>query len=74
MSQWEELSAAERLVHEQMSAMLDWASEHPTKRHGVGTLEATRKAVELLAKRSVIEVWPETTIYRLKPAHNSGDK
>lgn len=34
--------------------------------HKIGDLEATKKAAELLAKRGVIEVWPETNRYRLK--------
>jgi hypothetical protein len=29
-------------------------------------LEATKKAAELLEKRGVIEVWPETNMDRLK--------
>jgi hypothetical protein len=61
------LTAAERLVDEQMLAMLEWASDHPTKWHRIGSFEATKKAAELLAKRGVIEVWPETNMYRLKP-------
>jgi hypothetical protein len=60
------LTAAERLIDEQMLAMLEWAAEHPTKWHSIGKLEATKKAAELLAKRGVIEVWPETQQYRLK--------
>jgi hypothetical protein len=61
------ITKAERLVNEQMLAMLEWASEHPTKWHNIGKLEATQKAAQLLAKRGVIEVWPETNLYRLKP-------
>jgi hypothetical protein len=61
------LSRAERLVQEQMLAMLQWASDHPTKWHAVGKLDAMRKAAELLAKRGVIEIWAETNLYRLKP-------
>jgi hypothetical protein len=53
------LTNAERLVQEQMLAMLEWASDHPTKWHDIGKLEATQKAAELLAKRGIIEVWPE---------------
>jgi hypothetical protein len=60
------LSKLERLVDEQMLAMLEWASDRPDKWHPIGKLEATRKAAELLAKRGVIEVWPETQLYRLK--------
>jgi hypothetical protein len=61
------LSKAERLVQEQMLAMLEWASDHPTKWHRNGNLEATQKAAELLAKRGVVELSPETNQYRLKP-------
>ena len=61
------LTQAERLVQEQMLAMLEWASDHPDKWHKIGNLDATRKAAELLAKRDVIEIWPETGLYRLKP-------
>jgi hypothetical protein len=42
------------------------ASKQPTKWHDIGKIDATRKAAELLAKRGVIEVWPETNQYRLK--------
>jgi hypothetical protein len=35
--------------------------------HPIGKLDATQKAAELLAKRGVIEIWPETQLYRLKP-------
>jgi hypothetical protein len=62
------LTAAERLVDEQMLAMLEWASDNPTKWHDIGKLDATKKAAELLAKRGVIEIWPETGLYRIKPA------
>ena len=60
------LTKAERLVQEQMLAMLEWASDRPDKWHKIGNLEATQKAAELLAARGVIEVWPETNMYRLK--------
>jgi hypothetical protein len=52
--------AAERMVEEQMLAILEWASDHPNRRHSIRKLEATQKAPELLAKRSVIEIWQET--------------
>jgi hypothetical protein len=59
------LSAAERLVDEQMLAMLEWASEHPETWHKIGNLDATKKAAEQLAKRGVIEVWLETGLCRV---------
>jgi hypothetical protein len=61
------LTKEERLIDEQMLAMLEWASDNPTKWHPIGKLEATRKAAELLQQRGVIEVWKETGLYRLKP-------
>jgi hypothetical protein len=61
------LTSSEKLVDEQMLAMLEWASDHPKAWHQIGQLEATKKAAELLAKRGVIEIWPETKMYRLKP-------
>jgi hypothetical protein len=61
------LTNAERLVQEQMLAMLEWPSDHPTRWHNISRLEARQKAADLLAKRGVIEIWPETNQYRLKP-------
>lgn len=61
----QKLTKAERLVDEDMLAMLSWASRHPTKWHRA--TEDTKKAAELLAARRVIEVWPQTNQYRLKP-------
>jgi hypothetical protein len=61
------LTKQEKLVNEQMLAMLEWASDHPKKWHPIGKLGATRKAAELLEKRGVIEMWRETNLYRLKP-------
>lgn len=61
------ISKAERLVDEQMLAMLEWASDRPDRWHNIGKMEATQKAAELLAKRGVIEMSPETNQYRLKP-------
>lgn len=62
------LTRAERLVQEQMLATLKWASDHPTKWHRIGNLEESKKAAELLEKRGVIEIWPETNLFRLKDA------
>jgi hypothetical protein len=38
------ITAAERLVQEQMLAMLEWASNRPDKWHRIGNLEATKAA------------------------------
>jgi hypothetical protein len=75
------LTKAERLVGEQMLAMLEWASDRqvlrpqkelapiransfpvaqPDKWHKIGSLDATKKAAELLAAGGVIEIWKET--------------
>ena len=61
------ITEEERLVEEQMFAMLEWASDHSTKWLSIGKLDATKKAAALLAKRGVIELWPETNGYGLKP-------
>jgi hypothetical protein len=61
------LSKEERLMDEQMLALLEWATERPDRWHRIGKLEATQKAAALLAKRGVLEIWPETNLYRLKP-------
>jgi hypothetical protein len=61
------ITKADRMVNEQMLAILEWASDHPNRWLRIGNLAATKNAAELLAKRGVIEIWPETNIYRLKP-------
>lgn len=57
------LTAAERLLDEQMLAMLEWASKRPQAWLKIGD---HTQAAELLAKRGVVEVWKETGLYRLK--------
>ena len=57
----------QRLVDEQMLATLEWASDKPAKWHAIGKIEASIKATALLARRGLIEIWPETQLYRLKP-------
>jgi hypothetical protein len=61
------LTKDERMVQEQMLAMLEWASDYPTKWHAIGKVDATQRAAELLEKRGVIEIWQVTNQYRLKP-------
>ena len=61
------ITKEEKLVREQMLAILEWASENPNKWQPIGSMDATKRAVELLVKRGVIEVWPQTGLYRLKP-------
>jgi hypothetical protein len=61
------LTKAELMVDEAMLAMLEWASERPDRWHRTGSLETTKTEAELLAKRGVIEIWPETNLYRRKP-------
>jgi hypothetical protein len=51
-----------------MLAMLEWAAKHPKRWHDIGEFEATHRAAELLERRGVIEIWPETNQYRLKAA------
>lgn len=62
------LTKAERLVQEQMLAILEWAADRPNRWHDIGTLEATQKAAALLEKRGVIETRQPENQYRLKAA------
>ena len=59
------LSKAERLVNEQMLALLEWASDHPKHWHDIGPEESSKRAAELLEKRWVIEVRQPMNQFRL---------
>lgn len=48
-----------------MLAVLEWASDNPGQWHSIGQLEATKRAVELLERRGVIQVNYLTNVYRL---------
>jgi hypothetical protein len=61
------LTKAERLVNEQMLAILEWAADHPKRWHDIGKMPETLKAADLLAKRGVIEIRQPMNQYRLKP-------
>jgi hypothetical protein len=50
------LTKSERLLNEQMLALLEWAADHPKRWHDIGTLPETLKAAELFEKRAVIEI------------------
>jgi hypothetical protein len=63
----EKLTKAEKLVQEQMLALLEWASDRPKSWHPIGTLPETQRAAELLASRGVIEIRQPQNQYRLKP-------
>jgi hypothetical protein len=43
------LTKAEKLVQEQMLALLEWAAVRPKSWHPIGTLPETQRAAELLA-------------------------
>jgi hypothetical protein len=60
------LSYSERMVDEQMLAIVEWASDHPTHWHDIGPLPASRQSAELLARRGVIEIRQPMNQYRLK--------
>jgi hypothetical protein len=62
------LSKSEKLLNEQMLALLEWAADHPKRWHDIGTLPETLKAAEPLEKRGVIEIRQPMNQYRLKPA------
>jgi hypothetical protein len=61
------LSKSERLVDEQMLAILEWASDHPKRWHDIGPMPESRQAAEALEKRGVIEIRDPMNQYRLKP-------
>jgi hypothetical protein len=44
-------SKAERLLNEQMLAILEWAAAHPKRWHDIGKMPESQKAAELLQKR-----------------------
>jgi len=60
------ITKAEKLVNEQMLAVLEWASHNPGQWHSIGSLEATKQAVLALEKRGVLQVNLLTNVYRLK--------
>jgi hypothetical protein len=60
------LTKAEKLVQEQILALLEWASDRPNSWHPIGTLPQTKRAAELLASRGVIEVRKAENQYRIK--------
>ena len=60
------LTAAEREADARMLALLEQATKRPKAWHKIHDGDAA--AAALLAKRGVIEVWPETKMYRIKPA------
>jgi hypothetical protein len=62
------LTKAEKLLNEQMLAILEWAAEHPKRWHDIGKMPESQKAAELLEKRGVIEIRQPMNQYRLKPA------
>jgi len=61
------LYKSERLVAEQMLAIVEWASDHPKRWHDIGKLPESWKAAELLAKRGVIKIWKESGLYQITP-------
>jgi hypothetical protein len=61
------LTKAEKLVDEQMLAILEWEAIRPKSWHPIGMLPETQRAAELLAKRGVIEIRKVENQYRLKP-------
>jgi hypothetical protein len=45
------LTKRERMLNEQMLALLEWATDHPARWHNVGAMPESRQAAELLADR-----------------------
>jgi hypothetical protein len=63
----QKLTKAEKLVQEQMPALLEWAADRPKSWHPIGNLPETQRAAQLLANRGVIEIRKAENQYRLKP-------
>jgi hypothetical protein len=63
------LTKEERLVQEQMLALLEYATEPPHMRarlHDIGSLKASQEAAKRLQARGVIEMDERRQKYRLK--------
>lgn len=60
----EPISFRGALVDEAMLAMLERASDHPTRWHDIGKLPEFKTAAELLEKRGVIETRQPMNQYR----------
>jgi hypothetical protein len=60
------LTKPEKLLNEQMLAILEWAADHPKRWHDIGAMPETKKAAELLEKRGVIEIRQPQNQYRIK--------
>jgi hypothetical protein len=61
------LTKAERMVNEQMLALLEYAADRPHRWHDIGKLPDSIRAAELLEKRGVIEIRQPMNQYRLTP-------
>jgi hypothetical protein len=61
------LTKPEKLLNEQMLALLEWAADHPKRWHDIGNLPQTQRAADLLARRGVIEIRQQQNQYRIKP-------
>lgn len=60
------LTKEERLVQEQMLALIEWASDRPNRWHDLGREPSTLRAAELLEKRDVIEIRQPQNQYKIK--------
>lgn len=60
------LTEAERLIDEQMLALLEWAAKYPMRWHDIGKIEETQKAAAQLEKRGAIVIAQPQNQYRLK--------
>jgi hypothetical protein len=60
------LTKPEQVMQEEMLATLKRAADHPDLWHSIGLRDATKRAVELLETRGVIEVNLLTSVYRVK--------
>jgi hypothetical protein len=61
------LSNEEQRLNERMLGILEYASKHPKRWHTIGYDADSKKAIELLEKRGVIEVRRRENQYKLTP-------
>lgn len=66
MAKKKTLTAAERAADARMLALLQTATSRPKAWHKLRDDDA--HAAQLLKQRGMLELWPETGMYRLKPS------
>jgi hypothetical protein len=61
------LTTAEQRLNARMLSILEYAAKHPSGWHDIGRDDDSKRAVELLVKRGVLEVRQPMNQYKLTP-------